>query len=98
MNYRNRALLDLAYELPCTLRLPCCIGGNGEPAHANWMQFGKGKSLKAHDCYFAAACRPCHVELDQGHTMSREERMEAWMRGYIETQFLLWEMNLVRVA
>ena len=98
MSYRNRSLLNLAYELPCTLRLPCCDGGNGEPAHANWHQYGKGKSLKAHDCYFAAACRSCHRELDQGKNLSGDERIETWLRGYIETQRLLWEMGLIKVA
>lgn len=98
MNYRNRALLDLAYELPCTLVFPCCDGGNGEPAHANWMAFGKGKSIKAHDCFFASACRSCHRELDQGKNMTRDERADAWFRGYILTQELLWERGLIRVA
>lgn len=98
MTYRNRDLLDLAYELPCTLRFEGCAGGPGEPAHANWMAFGKGKSLKAHDCFFAASCRPCHARLDQGSDLSREERQDAWLRGYIETQVLLWERELIRVA
>jgi ferredoxin len=99
MTYRNRALLDLAYQLPCTLKIPgVCEGGNGEPAHANLMQMGKGKSIKAHDCYYASACRACHRELDQGKNLSRDERTEVWMRGYIETQRLLWITGLIKVT
>lgn len=29
---RSRELLDMAYEHECYLRLPCCVGGKGEPA------------------------------------------------------------------
>lgn len=63
-NYRNRALLDLAYQLPCMLQFPCCEGGVGEPAHSNQPRHGKGGSIKAHDCFFVPGCRCCHRELD----------------------------------
>ena len=98
MNYRNRDLLDLAYQLPCTLRLPCCDGGVGEPAHANSHAYGKGGSIKAHDCFYASACRSCHRELDQGRTMSRDEKLELWRRGHAETLLELWQRGLIRVA
>ena len=97
-HYRDRDLLDLAYQLPCTLQLPCCEGGMGEPAHANSHRYGKGGSIKAHDCFFAAACRACHRELDQGRTMSREEKLHAWQLGYEKTMLELWQRGLIRVA
>ena len=98
MNYRNRKLLDLAYQIDCTLQLPGCDGGPGEPAHANSHRYGKGGAMKAHDCYFASACRSCHRELDQGRTMNREEKMETWQRGYERTQLALWQLGLIGVV
>lgn len=95
MNYRNRALLDLAYELPCQVRLPCCDGGRGEPAHSNRLRHGKGTGIKAHDCFFAAACRSCHRELDQGKTMTREEKQDAWQAAHDQTMLELWRRGLV---
>ena len=98
-NFRSRALLDLAYELPCTGRITADCGNSmGEPAHANEAIWGKGKSLKAHDFAFAAMCRSCHAELDQGSTMSRESRQFIWLRGHVETMRLLWERGFLRVA
>lgn len=96
---RNRKLLDLAYELACTFRLPgICEGGFGEPAHSNRHIHGKGGSIKAHDCFFAAACRSCHREIDQGKTMSREEKFAAWDRAHAETMVLLWQRGFLKVA
>ena len=98
-NFRSRPLLDLAYQLPCTLVIDgVCEGGFGEPCHSNESDYGKGKSLKAHDCFFAAGCRACHRELDQGKRFSREEKSRIWMRAYIETQLLLWKRGLIKVA
>jgi hypothetical protein len=98
-NHRNRALLDLAYELPCTLGLPgVCEGGVGEPCHSNQSKHGKGGALKAHDHWFAAGCRACHRELDQGKRFTREEKAEFWERGHIQTMNLLWLRGLIRVA
>lgn len=99
MNFRNRELLNLAYEIPCTFQLPCCEGGiAGEPAHSNQSRHGKGGSIKAHDCFFAAGCRACHREIDQGTTMTREEKFEAWQRAFERTLLALWERGLIQVA
>lgn len=82
MNYRNRKFLDLAYDYPCMLRLPCCEGGNGEPAHSNQAIHGKGGAMKASDVFVVPACRACHRELDQGRTMDRETKFAEWNRAY----------------
>lgn len=82
---RSRELLDLAYRYPCYLRLPCCEGGDaGEPAHSNQSQHGKGGAIKAHDCFHVPGCRACHRELDQGRTMTREEKVAVWNRAFGE--------------
>lgn len=98
MNYRNRDLLDLAYEITCTFRLPGCDGGFGEPAHSNQSAHGKGGSIKAHDCFFASGCRSCHRELDQGRTMDRETKFHVWQRAHNETMLELWRRGLIGVV
>jgi hypothetical protein len=95
---RDRALLDLAYEFPCLLRLPCCEGGAGEPAHSNQPRHGKGGALKAHDCFHVPACRACHREFDQGKTMTRDEKRELFERAFGEYLPLLWQRGLLQVA
>lgn len=95
---RDRALLDLAYQIPCQVRLPGCDGGPGEPAHSNQQRHGKGTGLKAHDCFYAAACRSCHHQIDNGAKMTREERADAWQRGFERTLVELWGRGLIRVS
>lgn len=95
MNYRNRKLLDLAHTMPC---MHCGQGEASEPAHANWSEYGKGMSIKAHDCYWAALCHTCHAWLDQGSDMSREGKKEMWRDAYDKTQLWLWQNDKVRVA
>lgn len=98
VNFRSRALLDLAYELECTLRIPgVCEGGRGEPAHANWFYWGKGAGMKAHDFAFASACRACHMAIDQGSKLSGDMREGYWLRGHVETMRQLWERGLICV-
>jgi hypothetical protein len=96
-NFRDRDLLNLAYALPCQLQIPgVCTGGDpSEPAHSNQSRHGKGKSLKAHDCFFAASCRECHVEIDQGSRLTREERIDIWQRGFERTVLVLWQRGLL---
>lgn len=99
MNYRDRALLDLAYQLNCTLQIDgVCEGGPGEPCHSNQSRHGKGGSIKAHDCFFASGCRSCHRELDQGKLFTREEKADIWQRAHDRTMLQLWEQGLIRVA
>lgn len=99
LNYRNRALLDTTYQFPCMLQLPCCDSGDaGEPAHSNQPKHGKGGAMKAHDCFVVPACRACHRELDQGRTMTREEKREAWESAYWRWVPLAWEAGVWKVA
>lgn len=98
-NHRNRALLDLAYRVPCSLRIPgVCERGFGEPCHSNQHKHGKGGAMKAHDHWFASGCRACHRHLDQGGTLTREERADIWEKGHILTMDYLWAHGLLRVA
>jgi hypothetical protein len=99
VNYRNRDLLNLAYYFPCSLNFPGCEGGDtGEPAHSNQPRHGKGGAMKAHDCYHVPACRHCHRELDQGRTMDRDEKHDAWNRAFDDYLPALWIGGYIRPA
>ena len=100
MNYRNRRLLDLARGQPCMM----CVPGvcRGDPAttvaaHSNQDRHGKGRSLKAHDCFHAWACYECHTWLDQGRA-PREEKQAAFQAGMERTILAWFTLGLVRVA
>ena len=96
-HYRDRELLDSVYQIDCQLQLPCCEGGPGEPAHSNQSRHGKGGAIKAHDIFIAAGCRACHRELDQGRSMSREEKFEVWQRAHERTLLELFRRGIVGV-
>ena len=93
MTYRDRDLLDLAKGMPCLLRVTQkCLGEGGETtvaAHSNMGIHGKGKSLKADDCYSVWACHYCHKWLDQGKS-PQDEKETAWLIAY-ERQIDQWQ-------
>ena len=97
-NFRSRELLKLAYQLDCMLQLPGCEGGVGEPAHSNQPKHGKGMGIKSGDMWFVPACRSCHRELDQGKTMTRDEKRAAWDDAFLRAYEALWERGLIKVA
>lgn len=93
-NYRNRKLLDLAHKLSCQ----CCgKHGGSEPAHSNQSCHGKGMSIKAHDVFFAALCHDCHRELDQGKSMTFEEKCDMWQRAHDKTLLEIFRLGWVVV-
>lgn len=102
-NHRDRGLLDLAHGLhECQMQLPgVCVGyelAGCEPAHSNSGRHGKGRSLKAHDCFHAAACHACHSEFDQGHRFSKEEKAEFMQRAIERTALEYWKRGWVAVT
>lgn len=54
-------------------------------AHSNWSEHGKGRSIKASDVYCASLCARCHYQLDQGSTLSADERKEMWLKAHQRT-------------
>ena len=70
-------------------QLPCqnCGADDGTVcgAHANWAEYGKGKSIKASDDKCASLCHRCHSALDQGSSMTRDERKTLWERAHRRT-------------
>ena len=46
---------------------------------------GKGRGIKADDNLVAALCLQCHYEIDQGKTLSKQERQDLWQKAHIAT-------------
>jgi hypothetical protein len=97
-NFRNRRLLDLAHKVHECQACGRWVHAGCEPAHANWSEYGKGGSLKSHDVFHAAMCHECHVSIDQGSRLTREERHEVWRRAFNKTQLLYWECGWIKVV
>lgn len=64
-------------EIPCVF----C----GKPAQAAHRNLGKGLALKTDDCLTAALCPACHGEIDQGKTLTREQRRAELDRAIVLT-------------
>jgi hypothetical protein len=47
--------------------------------------------MKAHDYRIAALCYRCHMELDQGTKMTKEERADSWDEAHRGTIGWLFE-------
>jgi hypothetical protein len=83
--YRSEKWLSAVRALEyCVL----CGKHGVEAAHRNE---GKSMASKTDDCLTAALCRPCHVAIDQGSEMVREER-----RSLLDSAILLTLVALAR--
>ena len=89
MIYRNKKLLEILRQSPCQN----CGNQDGTvcAAHSNQLRDGKGRGMKAHDYRIAALCYRCHMELDQGTKMTKEERVESWEEAHRKTIGWLFE-------
>jgi hypothetical protein len=89
MIYRNKKLLELVRQCPCQT----CGTQDGTvvAAHSNQLRDGKGRGIKAHDYRIAALCYRCHMELDQGTKMTKEERADSWDEAHRGTIGWLFE-------
>lgn len=102
MTYRSRSLLDLAHRVnECQMGIPgVCeeYSAHGcEPAHGpkSWLSGGIG--CKSDDIH-AASCHSCHVEIDQGKTLSRDERQWYWGRAAARTWALYLRNGWLKVS
>ena len=66
-------------------------------AHSNQQRDGKGMGIKAHDYRIAALCMTCHQELDQGSTMSKDERRQMWEEAHRKTIGWLFDNGYLKV-
>jgi len=93
--YRNKKLLEAVREAPC---MHCGVqDGTVVAAHSNQLRDCKGRGLKAHDYRIAALCFRRHAELDQGHQMSREDRLNMWENAHRATVGWLFDSDLISV-
>lgn len=95
MNYRNKPLLEVVRDAPCQL----CGAHDGTvvAAHSNQQRDGKGTGIKAHDYRIAALCYGCHMQLDQGSKMSKEDRVDIWEMAHRKTVGWLFENDRLKV-
>jgi hypothetical protein len=96
MQYRNKILLELIRNIPCQ---HCYIDdGTIVAAHSNQLRDGKGRGIKSHDYRIAALCYTCHMELDQGKNLSKQERIEMWEEAHRKTIGLLFDNGKLQVT
>jgi hypothetical protein len=72
----------------------CDSFAGSQAAHEN---MNKGMGLKVSDARCAALCPICHRELDQGASMTREERREFWKDAFIKTIVRMIERGVLVV-
>ena len=60
-------------------------------AHSNQQRDGKGMGIKAHDYRIAALCYTCHADIDQGKTLSKQEKFNKWDEAHRGTIGWLFE-------
>lgn len=93
------ALTKAVRDFPCTLEVPGVCWGFREGCivwcHSNKDRHGKGKGLKAHDCFGAAGCTPCHRYVDTHRGPEVDEIMQ---RGRDRTLYLLFERGKLKVV
>jgi CRISPR/Cas system-associated protein Cas10 (large subunit of type III CRISPR-Cas system) len=92
MVYRNTKFIKLLRELPCQH-----CGIESETVCAAHRNEGKGMGIKVSDALCAALCIECHVKLDNGKELTKEERRDMWNRAYIKTMQYLFEHDMIGV-
>lgn len=72
----------------------CVLCGNWgvQAAHRNE---GKGMGMKADDCACAALCDCCHVNIDNGKDLTRDERRTLMDKAIVLTVIQLARMGLI---
>jgi hypothetical protein len=111
--YRDANLLKLAKGEKCLLQISdYCFRDEGSTtvaAHSNLMEHGKGKSLKAEDCFTVWSCYKCHSLFDQGGSFTREEKndlfyeallrqIEEWRKIATTPTLKPWKVEAAREA
>lgn len=69
----------------CFLQIPGICRDELEtvvPCHANWSAYGKGMGIKAKDIYTVPGCFRCHLCLDQGFSLTDDQKRATWEWAY----------------
>lgn len=94
MHFRSKKLLRSAEGQACVI---CGSVGTTVAAHANFVEYGKGKGIKCPDSLVAWLCAGCHFQLDSGNVMTKSEKWEMWHRAFARTVVKLFEQGIVEV-
>ena len=94
--YRNKKLLEIVRQSPCQN----CGRSDGTvvAAHSNQLRDGKGRGLKSHDYRISALCYHCHMELDQGSKMDKNQRVQLFEDAHRNTIGWLFENEHLKVV
>ena len=65
-------------------------------SHSNQQVDGKGMGIKSYPWRVAAICPACHVEIDSGPNLTKEERRQEWNAAHRATMGELFARGLVR--
>ena len=84
------------YGHVASLKCQICGTHGTHVAHSNQIRDGKGKALKAYPWRIAALCPACHIEIDSGNKLSKQERREAWDEAHRATIGELFAQGLIR--
>lgn len=101
MNFECKTLRDLAEGQPCQFNIPGICNGRDDTtvwAHSNEQRHGKGRGIKAHDCFGAFACSACHHWYDADPVPSRSEKQAAFRDAFESTVLFIWSHGLIGVA
>jgi ferredoxin len=100
--HRDAKLRALARGKPCMVNPDTLVHRtwNHDPAtvvwgHSNLAEHGKGKSIRAHDCFGFLACHGCHALIDQGTRLQREERRLLQRTAMFRTRLYLSRYGLI---
>jgi hypothetical protein len=80
--FRSNKHLKNVASLACQV---CGVEGQTQAAHSNQLKHGKGRGIKASDEYTAALCIRHHFLIDQGNSLTKEERVEMWDKAHQKT-------------
>lgn len=102
--FESRKLLDAAAEGVCQN----CGRDDGSivAAHANEARLGKGKWMKAHDCFHAHLCSQCHGYIDRVRRRDTtgvfgdtpEDRRECFIRAMHRTWLWLFIVGKIKAV
>ena len=96
-NFRSRKILQLAKECPACMLCGKPNQGDVVAAHSNQLKDGKGMGIKAHDYRIAYLCHTCHMDIDQGHELTKAMRQDRWEMAHRRTIGWLFDAGHLEV-